>query len=203
MKRLTEFWQARDPTWCGKACWPLSTWDDLRRDSHSDQASQVTQQAKAICLQCESHREWGFSPCVGKIPWRRDWQPTPVFLPGESHGQRSLVGYSPWGHKASDRTEVMEQTGTQSLGPTGGSWDRCEPGPVLRVERWLWRQPEGQTHSSAPWHPGRRQVPEFPGGLCFFICETAPTGSPQSAIESSKILPITLSFFSWVVLFWC
>jgi len=35
----------------------------------------------------------------GKIPWRRAWQPTPVFLPGESHGQRSLVGYSPWGGK--------------------------------------------------------------------------------------------------------
>ena len=35
---------------------------------------------------------------VGKIPWRRKWQPTPVFLPGEFHRQRSLVGYSPWGH---------------------------------------------------------------------------------------------------------
>ena len=37
---------------------------------------------------------------VGKIPWRRAWQPTPVFLPGESHGQRSLVGYNPWGCKS-------------------------------------------------------------------------------------------------------
>ena len=41
----------------------------------------------------------GFNPWVGKIPWRRKWQPTPVFLPGKVHGQRSLVGYSPWGHK--------------------------------------------------------------------------------------------------------
>ena len=48
----------------------------------------------------------GFNPWVGKILWRRKWQPTPVFLPGESHGQRSLVGYSPWGCKESDRTEV-------------------------------------------------------------------------------------------------
>ena len=40
----------------------------------------------------------------GKIPWRRTWQPTAVFLPGESHGQRSLVGYSPWGHKESNMT---------------------------------------------------------------------------------------------------
>ena len=36
---------------------------------------------------------------VRKIPWRRKWQPTPIFLPGKSHGQRSLAGYSPWGHK--------------------------------------------------------------------------------------------------------
>ena len=41
----------------------------------------------------------GPNPWVGKIPWRREWQPTLVFLPGESHGQRSLVGYSPWSHK--------------------------------------------------------------------------------------------------------
>ena len=44
---------------------------------------------------------------VGKIPWRRKWQPTPVFLPGESHGQRSLVCYSPWGRKESDMTEWL------------------------------------------------------------------------------------------------
>ena len=41
-------------------------------------------------------REVGFDSWVGKIPWRRSWQPTPVTLPGESHGQRSLAGYSPW-----------------------------------------------------------------------------------------------------------
>ena len=41
-----------------------------------------------------------------KIPWRRKWQSTPGFLPGESHEQRSLVGYSPYGHKQSDTTEV-------------------------------------------------------------------------------------------------
>ena len=42
-----------------------------------------------------------FNPWVGKIPWRMKWQPTPVFLLGESHGQRSLEGYNPWGHKES------------------------------------------------------------------------------------------------------
>jgi len=48
----------------------------------------------------------GFDPCGGKIPWRRAWQPTLVFLPGESHGQRSLAGHSPCGHKELDMTEV-------------------------------------------------------------------------------------------------
>ena len=47
----------------------------------------------------------GFDPCVGTIPWRRKWQLTPAFLPGEFHGKRSLEGYSLWGHKESDTTE--------------------------------------------------------------------------------------------------
>ena len=46
-----------------------------------------------VCLQC---RRPGCDPWVGKIPWRRTWQPTPVFLPGESHPQRSLAAYSLW-----------------------------------------------------------------------------------------------------------
>ena len=62
---------------------------------------------------------------VGKIPWRREWQPTPVFFPGESHGQRSLAGYSPWDSKESDRTEQL----TLSLftGHRGLSFEETEP----------------------------------------------------------------------------
>ena len=52
----------------------------------------------------------GFHPWVGKIPWRRAWQPTPGFLPGESQGQRSLVGYRPWGHRESGTTEQHAHT---------------------------------------------------------------------------------------------
>ena len=51
--------------------------------------------------------ETGFDPWVGKIPWRRKLQPTPVFLPREFHGQRSLVGYSTCGHKQLDMTEKL------------------------------------------------------------------------------------------------
>ena len=48
-----------------------------------------------------------FNPWVGEISWRRKWQPTLVSLPGKSHGWRSVVGYSPWGHKESDTTEQL------------------------------------------------------------------------------------------------
>ena len=51
-------------------------------------------------------RRCGFDPWVGKIPWRGKWQPTLLFLPGESHGQKSLVGYSSVGHKELDMTEA-------------------------------------------------------------------------------------------------
>ena len=54
----------------------------------------------------------GFDPWVGKRVWTREWQPTPVFLPGEFHGQRSLAGYSPYGHKESDMTKATEHACT-------------------------------------------------------------------------------------------
>ena len=53
----------------------------------------------------KERRRHEFDPWVGKIPWSRKWQPTPAFLPGEPHKQKSLVGYSPWGRKESDTTE--------------------------------------------------------------------------------------------------
>ena len=58
------------------------------------------------------NRTDGFDPWVVKIPWKRSWQPTPVFFPGESHRQRSLGGYSPWGRKESDTTELHTDTHT-------------------------------------------------------------------------------------------
>ena len=61
---------------------------------------------KEFACQCRRH---GFHPWVRKIPWRRKWQPTPVFLPGEFHGQRGLEGYSPWGCKKVGHNIVTEQ----------------------------------------------------------------------------------------------
>jgi len=80
----------------------------------------------------DEHRRPRFNPWVKKIPWRRKWQSTPVFLPGKFHGQRSLVGYSPWGCKESDKTE----------GPQFP--DRIKPRPtavkVQSLNHWVARE---------------------------------------------------------------
>ena len=62
----------------------------------------IIREEERLCLQCRRSR---FDPWVGKIPWRRGEPPTPVFLPGESQGQRRLVGYSPLGCTESDTTD--------------------------------------------------------------------------------------------------
>ena len=81
-------------------------------------------------------------PWVGKIPWRRRWQPTPVILAGEFHGQRSLAGYSPWGRKESNMTEWLSLTPLiiTSFKPL---FTQCERGAKQSQEnskRRLWPQ---------------------------------------------------------------
>ena len=62
---------------------------------------------KESTCQCRSHRGCEFNSWVGKIPWRRKWQPTPVLFTGKFHGQESLAGYSPWGCRESGMTEWL------------------------------------------------------------------------------------------------
>ena len=64
-----------------------------------------------------------FVPLFGKILWRRKWQPTPVLLPGKSYGQRSVVGYSPWGRKESDATKHLQFTSLCSSAFSKTSWN--------------------------------------------------------------------------------
>ena len=65
-----------------------------------------------IFLQCSKHKRCWFDPWFRKIPWRRKWQPTPVFLPGKLHGQSSLAGYSP---KCCQESDTTERLSTQTL----------------------------------------------------------------------------------------
>ena len=92
-----------------RACWATHA---PRGHRESDTTWQPNQSASLVTQlvgnlpACRSPR---FIPWARRIPWRREWQPTPVFLPGEFHTQRSLVGYSPWGHKESETTEQLIQ----------------------------------------------------------------------------------------------
>ena len=81
-------------------------------------------------MQC---RRRGFDPWVRKIPWRRSWQPTPVLLPGESHGQMGLAGYCPWGHW------VTEWAHSTDMDRTQGSWNLtvgADDLGILVTHRW-------------------------------------------------------------------
>ena len=75
---------------------------------------------KEYTCQCRRSNRLGFDPWVRKIPWKRAWQPTPVFLPGESHGQRSLslVSSSPWGRKESGTAEATWHARRHKLSKT-------------------------------------------------------------------------------------
>jgi len=83
--------------------WQRMRWLDSITDSRDMNLSKWLRWL-SVCLQCGRP---GFDPWVRKIPWIRKWQSTSVLLPGKSHGQRSLVGYSPWGRKESDTTEQL------------------------------------------------------------------------------------------------
>ena len=92
-----------------------------------------------MCLPIKRCQRHEFDPWVRKIPWRRKWQPTPVFLPGESHRQRSLAGYSPGGHKEADTAEWWSTTETSYYQRGGLKWVKCRLSHLCR--------PEVQNHS--------------------------------------------------------
>ena len=95
-----------------KRCWENWTAVCKRLESEHSLTGAVSGQSPAC--QCRRRKRRGFNPWIRKIPWRRTWQSTPVFLPGVPHGWRCLVGYSPWGPKASNMTEVNERTCSQT-----------------------------------------------------------------------------------------
>ena len=112
-------WPWAPPLWPRVAC--VTSWDILSPDAatlrlglqhRSFEGTQFSSglpwwlSSKESACRCSRR---GFDPWVGKIRWRRKWHPTPVFLSGESHGQRSLESYSLWGCKEPDRTEWLNK----------------------------------------------------------------------------------------------
>ena len=129
---------------------------------------------------CQCRRR-GFDPWVGKIPWRRKWQPTPVFLPGKSHGQRSLAGYSPWGSKelstakwrsARARTHARAHTHTHTHTCRFSHWLHYHPllsrplGYFSSLQESSFcaavnSQPQGPVYRTNKSAWGRQNFPEF------------------------------------------
>ena len=108
----------------------------------------------------------GFDPWVGKIPWRRERLPTPVFWPGEFHGL-----YSPWGHKESDTTERLSLSCSAGLHPPGAEGPlstRVAPSPsrlgVGASQQWSPTSPLGMILLGA--HPALPDTPALAGGPC-------------------------------------
>ena len=105
-----------------KTVWPTGHWSMIQTHREGDGISINVSQSRGLssdtsgkepACQCRRCKGYGFDPWVRKIPWKRAWLLTLVLLPGESHGQRSLAGYSSWGHK--------------ELGLTEATWHSCIP----------------------------------------------------------------------------
>ena len=90
--------------------WPMGLWR-VRHDVVTEQHEQQSLAHSVVVLVWSSHQGMSNAP-QPHGHGRKRWQPTPVFLPGESHGQRSLVGYSPWGCKESNTAEWLTHTGS-------------------------------------------------------------------------------------------
>ena len=127
---------------------------------------------KESACQCWKRR---FNPWVGKIPWKGKWQPTPVFLPGQFHGQKSLAGYSSWGHRDVDTTQRLTFTFSQGL-KSVPSRTECQDPWGLEKHKWsrTSRKLEGKKqellNSSADCSQGLTDLPQLPGSEHFWLC---------------------------------
>ena len=132
-----------------------------------------------ICLQC---RRPGFDSWVGKIPWRREWQLTPVFLPGKSHGQGSLAGYNPWSSKELDTFKWSTNTFTST-------WD-------AEWTEWI-KKKKTELGEYSPSLSKSLQ-------LCPTLCDPtdgSPPGSAIPGILQARILEwVAISFSNWRIL---
>ena len=137
MRTLTDIWEL---VWTGGA-----------------RASHVVLVVKNMPANAEGMRDVGsINSWVGKIPWRRAWQPTPVFLPGEPHGQKSLVGYSPQGHKSPTRWKELSTAHTRGQREVQieeeGVYFLCRPTQRDIFRRRIKQEPFGGFASSANLH---------------------------------------------------
>ena len=114
-----------------------------------------------------------FDPWIGKILWRREWQPTPIFLPGKSHGQRSLAGYSPWGCKESDTIGQLTHTHTHLV-------NNC----LLIDMTRFWSPSRVQMHINVQMHS--HGAPEVWTSVCSMRIKACFSWFPEYAVSISE-----------------
>ena len=149
-------------------------------------------------------KEVWFNPWVGKIPWRRKWQPTPIFLPGECPGQRSLVGCSPWGCQELDTTEgtwracTHTHTHTHTWFPSsvGGKLSAHTHTHTHTISFQCWGELSAHTHTRFPSSVGgklssqgtERRAHALPGLCCLAGAFRDPNMlPPHTALNSGNL----------------
>ena len=135
---------------------------------------------------------------IGKIPWRRAWQPIPVFLPGKSHGQRSLAGYSSWGFPGGSVVKnPLVNTGDMGLIP--GSGRSPGEGNGNPFQYFCWDNPMDRGASQATVHGVTKNQTRFSDSTAaslrtLFLCIVSPRGCKKSDTTERRML-FTLSLF--------
>ena len=131
---------------------------------------------KEPARQCRRHEKCRFDSWLGKIHWRRAWQPTPVFLPGEFHGQRSLAGYSLWGHRV------------------GHNWSNLAQWEWQRLRRIFLRISKGGGRQTVKYNAAAAKSLQSCPTLCDPI-DGSPPGSPVPGILQARTLEwVAISF---------
>ena len=189
---------------------------DAWREYHSaikrEQSNQWLSAIESTCC-CRRRKGCGFDPWVGSVPWRRKWQPTPGFLPGKSHAQRSLVGYSSWSLEESDTTEWTPppshlqgpvSLGTQlhlflSLVSPLAAGASCVTHADALALLWTCRDPSPHMEGYPP-DPSRLPPSPAPRGLSW---PPFPTGHLPSPLRSWPHHPALVSLFPYHLLTCC
>ena len=137
-----------------------------------------------------------FNPWVGKIPWRRKWQLTPVFFPGEFHGHRSLAGYSPQGLKEWDTTEQLSLYAWHCL-----VFNIPAPPSLSTSWSFVIPRPAASSVRSSAWMPTSWSTPlsSFSVSSSFFFSFFLFSSSFPLSLFSFP-LPFFFSFFSFLLL---
>ena len=151
-------------------------------------SSEVIQDMASLVAQTVKCLRPGFDPWVRKIPWRRKWQPTPVFMPGKSHGLSILGGYSPWGRKELDTTRWLHFTSLRKF----IKW------PPWPIQPWKIYLACGQHVILPYWTPISCSCGPFPI-LKPQVIQRSVTTSHKKGLSLPPGEPAPFLAFSWVI----